>query len=241
MNTVLITGASSGIGESLAKYYAEQGFCVYACGRNQEKLTALSKQHSQITPLAFDLNDKAAIFGALDKSVKLDHIILNAGTCEYIDNAKQFDGDLFARVINTNLISVGYCLEAWLPQLNSSGQLGLMSSSAVYVPLTRAEAYGASKAGVSYLAKTLSIDLASNNIGVSCIHPGFVETPLTDKNDFPMPSRITSVQAAQAIYLGMKQKRYDIHFPRRFTLVLKTFALLPFFIWRKLAIRMIKE
>ncbi|MFY8352799.1 SDR family NAD(P)-dependent oxidoreductase [Pseudoalteromonas sp. SSM20] len=240
MKTVLITGASSGIGESLAKYYAQQGFKVFACGRNQQKLAALCGEFSQITPLVFDLNNKTEIFSALDKSIKLDHIILNAGTCEYIDNAKQFDGDLFARVINTNLISVGYCLEAWLPQLNSGGQLGLMSSSAVYVPLTRAEAYGASKAGVSYLAKTLSIDLASSNIGVSTIHPGFVETPLTNKNDFPMPSRITSEQAAEAIYLGMKQKRYDIHFPKRFTLVLKTFALLPFFIWRKLAIRMIK-
>jgi NADP-dependent 3-hydroxy acid dehydrogenase YdfG len=240
MKTVLITGASSGIGESLAKYYAQQGFKVFACGRNQQKLAALCNEFSQITPLVFDLNNKTEIFSALNKNIKLDHIILNAGTCEYIDNAKQFDGDLFARVINTNLISVGYCLEAWLPQLNSGGQLGLMSSSAVYVPLTRAEAYGASKAGVSYLAKTLSIDLASSNIGVSTIHPGFVETPLTDKNDFPMPSRITSRQAAKAIYLGMKQKRYDIHFPKRFTLVLKTFALLPFFIWRKLAIRMIK-
>lgn len=240
MKTVLITGASSGIGESLAKFYAQQGFKVFACGRNQQKLAALCNEFSQIIPLAFDLNNQTEIFSALDKNIKLDHIILNAGTCEYIDNAKQFNGDLFARVINTNLISVGYCLEAWLPQLNSGGQLGLMSSSAVYLPLTRAEAYGASKAGVSYLAKTLSIDLASSNIGVSTIHPGFVETPLTDKNDFPMPSRITSEQAAEAIYLGMKQKRYDIHFPKRFTLVLKTFALLPFFIWRKLAIRMIK-
>lgn len=240
MNTVLITGASSGIGESLAKYYATQGFTVYACGRNREKLDKLTSEFNSIIPLVFDLNDKQAIFSALDENIKLDQIILNAGTCEFIDNAKQFDGDLFARVINTNLISVGYCLEAWLPQLNTGGQLGLMSSSAVYVPLTRSQAYGASKAGVSYLAKTLSIDLARHNIGVSTIHPGFVATPLTDKNDFPMPSSITSEQAARAIYRGMKNKHYDIHFPKRFTLILKTLALLPFFIWRKLAIRMTK-
>lgn len=240
MKSVLITGATSGIGESLAKVYAKKGYQVYACGRNHDKLTMLANEYPSVTPLQFDITDKNAVASILAADIELDHIILNAGTCEYIDDAKQFDGALFERVIYTNLIAIGYCLEAWLNQLKPNGQLGLMSSSAIYVPLTRAEAYGASKAAITYLAKTLSIDLAKEGVGVSAIHPGFVETPLTDKNDFAMPSRITSSEAALAIYDGMHKRHYDIHFPKRFTLVLKIFSMLPFALWRKLAIRMIK-
>ncbi|MAD88992.1 MAG: short-chain dehydrogenase [Pseudoalteromonas sp.] len=237
---VVITGASSGIGEALALEYAQQGFAVYACGRNQAKLDALSEKSANITPCIFDLNDKNALKNALPKDLAIDHLILNAGTCEYIDNPKQFDGALFERVIQTNLIAVGYCLEAWLKQMKFGGQVGLMSSSAAYVPLTRAEAYGASKAGITYLAKTLSVDLEPQEIGISVIHPGFVKTPLTDKNDFDMPGIIEAEDAAKAIYKGMSKSTFDIHFPKGFTWTLKVLSLLPFSLWRPLAKRMIK-
>lgn len=237
---VVITGASSGIGEALALEYAQQGFAVYACGRNQAKLDALSEKSANITPCTFDLNDKNALKSALPKDLAIDHLILNAGTCEYIDNPKQFDGALFERVIQTNLVSVGYCLEAWLKQIKFGGQVGLMSSSAAYVPLTRAEAYGASKAGITYLAKTLSVDLEPQEIGISVIHPGFVKTPLTDKNDFDMPGIIEADDAAKAIFKGMNKCTFDIHFPKGFTWTLKVLSLLPFSLWRPLAKRMIK-
>jgi len=237
---VVITGASSGIGEALAIEYAEQGYSVYACGRNQAKLNTLCEKSEHITPCIFDLNDKNALNNALPKDLAIDHLILNAGTCEYIDNAKQFDGELFERVIQTNLISVGYCLESWLKHIKFGGQLGLMSSSAAYVPLTRAEAYGASKAGITYLAKTLSVDLEPQEIGISVIHPGFVKTPLTDKNDFDMPGIIEANDAAKAIFIGMSKNKFDIHFPKGFTWTLKVLSLLPFSIWRPLAKRMIK-
>jgi NAD(P)-dependent dehydrogenase (short-subunit alcohol dehydrogenase family) len=237
---VVITGASSGIGEALALEYAQQGFAVYACGRNQAKLDTLSEKSANITPCIFDLNDKNALKSALPKDLAIDHLILNAGTCEYIDNPKQFDGALFERVIQTNLIAVGYCLEAWLKQMKFGGQVGLMSSSAAYVPLTRAEAYGASKAGITYLAKTLSVDLEPQEIGISVIHPGFVKTPLTDKNDFDMPGIIKAGDAAKAIFKGMSKNTFDIHFPKGFTWTLKVLSLLPFNLWRPLAKRMIK-
>lgn len=237
---VVITGASSGIGEALALEYAQRGFAVYACGRNQAKLDALSEKSANITPCIFDLNDKNALKNALAKDLAIDHLILNAGTCEYIDNAKQFDGALFERVIQTNLIAVGYCLEVWLKQMKFGGQVGLMSSSAAYVPLTRAEAYGASKAGITYLAKTLSVDLEPQEIGISVIHPGFVKTPLTDKNDFDMPGIIEADDAAKAIFKGMSKGTFDIHFPKGFTWTLKVLSLLPFSLWRPLAKRMIK-
>ncbi len=158
-SNILITGASSGIGRELAIQYAQLGYQVFAGRRDIERLQQLQQQHSNITPLYCDVTDLAALLTTCNSLPALDILLLNAGNCEYINDAKQFDGELFARIINTNLISVGYCLQAWLPQVKSGGKLAITSSSAAFVPLPRAEAYGASKAGLSYLANSLRLDL----------------------------------------------------------------------------------
>lgn len=230
---VLITGASSGIGARLAADYLADGWQVFGCGRNLERLVAMEG----ITPLVFDATDREQVQSAgrsLEASLagnKLDLLILNAGGCEYIDDPLHFDDLLFERIVQTNLVSVGYCLSALLPQLSRRGRLALMSSSATYMPLPRAEAYGASKAAVNYLAQTLAASLQGNrdtrDIGVSLICPGFVRTPLTDKNDFPMPMCIDVEQASAAIRKGLQLGVEEIHFPKRFTLFLKTLSLLP--------------
>lgn len=238
--TVLITGASSGIGKALALAYAEMGYLVYAGGRNQQRLDELVLENANIKPLVCELTNKKALIAVSGDLPQLDILILNAGNCEYINDAVNFDSDLFARVITTNLISVGYCLEAWLKLVKPGGQLVLTSSSAQFLPLPRAEAYGASKAGLSYLAKTLSIDLQNSHIDVSLIHPGFVATPLTDKNDFPMPSIISTAQAADYIVEGINKRKAEINFPKHFTYLMKLISLLPFSIWKKLATRMNK-
>ncbi|NTS76471.1 SDR family NAD(P)-dependent oxidoreductase [Catenovulum sp. SM1970] len=238
---VLITGASSGIGKALCLQYAELGCHVFACGRNEQRLASLVDQNSLIEPLIFDITNKAevdTVFASLDK---LDLVILNAGDCEYIDDALQFDSPLFERIIKTNLISVGYMLEAAIPLLEKNSQLALVSSSVTYLPLQRAEAYGASKAGMSYLAKSLSLDLKPHGIHVSLVEPGFVKTPLTDKNNFKMPFLISAEQAAVRIVQGLAQKHAVIHFPKRFTLILKMLGCLPFGLWQKLAVRTIKK
>ncbi|WP_125717489.1 SDR family NAD(P)-dependent oxidoreductase [Pseudoalteromonas rubra] len=241
MPEVLITGASSGIGLALAKRYLDAGYRVHVCGRNKDKLQSVLPESEQIRHICFDLNDKAAIFEVADKLPQLNGIILNAGGCEYIDDAKQFDSALFERIIRVNLISVGYCLDAWLGKLNSSAFLVFVSSSASFLPLPRAEAYGASKAGLTYLARTLDVDLAGSGIQVSVVHPGFVDTPLTQKNDFPMPCQVTSEQAAERIFQGVEKKQFDIHFPRRFTYLLKFFGWLPHNVWRHVAAKWIKR
>ncbi|MGI2174603.1 SDR family NAD(P)-dependent oxidoreductase [Shewanella ulleungensis] len=228
---VLITGASSGIGLALAEHYLAKGMQVIACGRNREALQSISG----VTPLEFDITDSAQVQVAatklkqllLDNHWQLQQVILNAGSCEYIDDALHFDSALFARVINTNVVAMGYCLEHFLPLLGRGTQLGLMSSSATYLPFPRAEAYGASKAAISYLGRSLRVDLAEHDIGVSVICPGFVKTPLTDKNDFAMPMQITAKQAAVAIFNGMQNQRKEIHFPGKFTWLLKLASLLP--------------
>lgn len=237
MKRVLITGATSGIGKALAFNYARQGWQVFACGRNQAVLDALC-ENKNISTLAFDISDKQQIAEATKTLDDLDLVILNAGNCEYIDDAKHFDSELFERVITTNLIALGYCLAVLLEKIKAGGQLALMGSSAAYLPFPRAEAYGSSKAAVAYLAKTLAIDLVPAQVSVSLICPGFVKTPLTDKNDFAMPMLISAEQAADYIVSGLNKRSKEIHFPLKFTLLLKLFAYLPSFIWQKIALRM---
>ena len=233
---VLITGATSGIGESLALMYAKDNQ-VFACGRSAQKLEELS-QHENITGLRFDVTDLDDIKYQSAHLPELDMVVLNAGNCEYVDDARHFDSALFERVIRVNLLSLGYCLEALLPKIKSGGQLAIVSSSVTYLPLTRSEAYGASKAGATYLAKCLEIDLP--DIDVSVVHPGFVKTPLTDKNDFPMPMAVSADEAAEYIFNGLKKRRKEIHFPKRFTLFLKLLRALPWFIWSKIAKGMVR-
>lgn len=237
MKTVLISGASSGIGAALALKYANEGWQVFAGGRNEQRLEKLCQVNTNIHLLVGDVVDESQVIRLAEQLPPLDMLILNAGSCEYIDNAIKFDAALFKRVIDTNLISVAYCLAHWLPKVKAHGQLALTSSSASFLPLPRAQAYGASKAALTYLARTMSIDLAPHHIDVSVINPGFVKTPLTDKNDFDMPGMVNTEQAAQAIIKGLAKRKHTINFPSTFTVILSTIALLPFSWWRSFAVR----
>ncbi|WP_158969806.1 SDR family NAD(P)-dependent oxidoreductase [Paraglaciecola sp. L3A3] len=241
MNTVLITGATSGIGRALVATYVNQGYDVFAAGRNPTKLAELKADFAAITPLQFDVSDLQQVLVVANDLPPINQLILNAGNCEYMDTVYPFDSELFERVIRTNLLSVGYCLQAFLPKLGSGSQLGIVSSSVTYLAFTQAQAYGASKAGLNYLARSLSVDLADKKIGVSLIQPGFVETPLTDKNTFDMPAKVTAKFAAETIFKGMQAKKLTIRFPTLFIATLRLMSLLPFSWWRKIAISMVKK
>jgi short-subunit dehydrogenase len=232
---ILITGATSGIGESLFKQYTNQGHQVIACGRNKNKLEALSDSAYQT--YQFDMTDKTQIKQVADQISEIDILILNAGNCRYIDDAKQFDGALFADVINTNLIAIGWLLEFLLPKVPKGGQVIFVSSSATLMPFPRSEAYGASKAGIDYLANSLRLDLIKENIDVTLIHPGFIKTPLTDKNDFSMPFLLSSDEAAKRIQTAIQQRKKYAYFPKRLTLLLKLFSFLPSAIWQKIMVK----
>ncbi|WP_270831281.1 SDR family NAD(P)-dependent oxidoreductase [Aeromonas sp. QDB03] len=229
---VLITGATSGIGFQLAFDYRRAGWQVWGCGRDGERLLALGRHG--ITPLQFDGRDASAVSEAAAGLARVDLVILNAGNCEYMDVAEGFDGALFARIIETNLIATGHALAAFLPLLGAGGRLAIVSSSVSWLPLPRAEAYGASKAALDYLADTLRLDLAGKGIGVTLIRPGFVQTPLTAKNDFPMPCLVTVEEASRAIMAGLTAGRHQIHFPRRFIWLLRLLGALPTGLWLRL-------
>ncbi|RKF15709.1 SDR family NAD(P)-dependent oxidoreductase [Alginatibacterium sediminis] len=243
---VLITGASSGIGHALVCEYINAGWNVIACGRRQQALDDLHsslRDSSRLHTLVFDMNQRDAVMQAsLSLDATLDLVILNAGTCEYIDNPHQhFDSSLFERVIQTNLIGMANCIEYFMPKLKRPGRIALMGSSSSYLPLTRAQAYGASKAATSYLAQSLAIDLYAHQISVSLINPGFVETPLTQANDFPMPAIVSSTKAASIIRQQLDKGKAEIHFPKRFTLLLKFIGLLPQSWWLRLSQAMLNK
>lgn len=242
MKHALITGASSGIGLQLVISYLTAGWHVTACGRDEEKLkAALGNQTEHLRFCIFNISNRQDVLRNTVQLKKIDLAIFNAGTCEYIDDPQSFDGQLFERVIQNNVIGTGFCLESILPKINVGGQLGIVSSSVTTLPLTRAEAYGASKSALDYLARTLAIDLAPKNIDVSLIRPGFVDTPLTQKNTFKMPGIMSVEQAATLIIKGLHQRKLEINFPHSFFYILKGLSLLPNILWRRIAINMVRQ
>lgn len=244
MKTVLITGTTSGIGRQLALDYAAQGWQVIACGRNVAKLHELQQQAN--TPnfqvLNFDITNRDEVLArGTTLTQSLDLVILNAGTNQYIDNAREFDSQVFENIIKTNVLGMGYCLEAFTRHIKRGGQLALVGSSAYLFPFTRAEAYGASKAAVAYLAQSLSLDLKPHDIHVSLIIPGFVETPLTDKNDFSMPMRIPVAQAAKEMQAGLAKRLPLIGTPKFFTWLLRSLTVLPYRLQLWLGQRLVRQ
>tara|TARA_R110002050_G_scaffold189455_19_gene324057 strand:- start:16 stop:759 length:744 start_codon:yes stop_codon:yes gene_type:complete len=229
---VLITGATSGIGLALFNQYSGRGDNVIACGRDENKLAVIAEKAHQTC--LFDLNNPKAMEQALQKIENLDLVILNAGDCQYIDGVKHFNGQIFSNIITTNLTSLGWLLQYILPKMKEGSQLVFVSSSATILPFPRSEAYGASKAGMDYLANSLRIDLLPENIGVTLVHPGFVKTPLTDKNTFNMPFLITSDEAASRIIKGVEKRKKYLHFPKRLTLLMKLFSFLPSSLWQSM-------
>ncbi|MGC9423281.1 SDR family NAD(P)-dependent oxidoreductase [Vibrio sp.] len=228
MNKVLITGASSGIGRQLAQDYAQQGWQVIACGRNRAALEQLAADDGAIYPLVSDVTDRTETLNAFANLPFIPELwILNAGNCEYIDDGLM-DTERLARVFAVNVFGVAICLEAIQSRLMKGHRVAIVGSIASELALPRAEAYGASKAAVGYLARSLALDWQNKGVAITTIFPGFVATPLTDKNNFPMPMMITVQQASKAIRIGLAKGKKNIYFPARFTWMIRLLALLPY-------------
>lgn len=221
---ILITGATSGIGYQLAIDYCQAGHKVYAVGRNQEALTKLTQLGVETVNL--DLTDYTTVKQALGQLPPLQLVILGAGICQYHDY-HHFDGQSFANVVNINLASLGYILEAIWLKMDSPSQLAIIGSLACYLPFTRSGAYSASKAGIKQLANVLRTDLKPRQVSVHLIEPGFIDTPMTKDNDFKMPFLLSVHEACKLIHQGLEKKRPHIAFPWQLHLILRGLAKLP--------------
>lgn len=239
MMTVLITGASSGIGAGLAKSWADDGFHVIACGRDPARLEALQQYNPNITIRLFDMTDRDACRQAL-AGIYADLVILCAGTCEYLENGV-VDAALVERVMTTNFLGPVNCLAALEAQLVSGNRVVLVSSMAHWLPFPRAEAYGASKAALTWFANSLRLDWEPKGIAITVVSPGFVDTPLTRKNDFSMPGQVSVESAVKAIRRGLSKGKNHIAFPTGFSLTLRLLAALPACLQRTLLRRMVRS
>lgn len=236
----LITGASSGLGRELSIQYAQAGWQVIAIARSVNALNELHQQNKNIHPFPLDLTDGKSFAAAVDHLSQqipaLDLVILNAGSCDYVD-ASNLPLDIFDRTMALNFQSVVTAVKLLLPLLQKSehSTLAIVSSLAHLFPFTKAQAYGASKAALSYFADSMRVDLADSAVRLCLIEPGFVDTPLTQKNDFKMPFLLQVKDAAQRIRQGLDAQQQRIRFPKRLVFSLHLLNLLPYSLRCKVA------
>lgn len=228
---IWITGASSGIGKATALRLAKQGNKIIASGRNRAALAELANCSENIFPLICDLAEDQT--ESLYKSLKcitshLDRIILSAGDCQYLD-PHQEDWSCVEHVMKINFHGSTKAIQASLPLLEQSdhGHIIGITSMASIAPFTQAEAYGASKAAFSYFLSALRIDLKSRNIDVSDIMPGFIDTPLTQKNDFSMPFLLSVEEASIRIIKAIEKRKLTAAFPKRLFVLFKCLSYIP--------------
>ncbi|MDA9555920.1 SDR family NAD(P)-dependent oxidoreductase [Vibrio sp.] len=237
---VLITGATSGIGYQLALDYADDDHQVIACGRNQHVLLEMEQSHQNIQGYEVDVTVENSLDKVIDSLDSVPSIwILNAGYCDYVEKGN-ISVAKAKQLFDVNVFGVINCIETLLKRNSSDVQIVIMGSISSEVPLPRAELYGATKAAISYLARTLQMTLKEHHIHVSIIFPGFVKTPLTDKNTFPMPFIISPEKASVAIRAGVKKRQPYIYLPKRFTWLLRILGCLPYSFQTHIFSRLIK-
>ena len=241
--SVWITGASTGIGHELAIRLAERGVRVAVSARSEDKLRELAAQHPGIIPFPVDVTDREAVLRAY-RSIHnaigpIELAILNAGVWDPM-SATTFNAERIAATMNVNYSGIVNALEPLLQEMigRRGGHLALVASIAGYRGLPKAVAYAPSKAAVISLAETLRIDLAPHDVTVSLINPGFVETPMTSVNRFPMPFIMSSSDAAERILAGLEKKRFEIAFPWQLVSVLKLLRVLPYPVYYAIARRL---
>ena len=230
-NHVWIIGASSGIGRATAIELAAQGAILALSARSEDKLNALQAElGEQHLVLPLDVTDAQAVVETAatvrDTFPRLDRVIFMAAIYDPTPFT-QLEISAVQQMITINLIGAVNLVHAALPVLRQqgAGQLVLCGSVAGYRGLPNSQPYSATKAALINLAESLRA--AERALDIKVINPGFVRTALTDKNDFNMPMIIDAEQAAKIIAKELLTKRFEIHFPKRFTYLMKLLALLP--------------
>jgi len=231
---IWLVGASSGIGAALALALLRQGAKVALTARRDDLLTGLASAGAagEALVLPADVTQPDALakaFGAiLERWGGCDVVILIAGTHTPV-RSWDIDSNQARQLIDVNLTGAFNVLSVVTPQLcrQGSGGIAVVASVAGYRGLPTGLVYGATKAALINVAQTLYLDLAPRGISVWLVNPGFVKTPLTDRNEFPMPALISADEAALRIMQGMERGRFEIHFPLRFTRVMKLLRWLP--------------
>tara|TARA_B100000700_G_scaffold78372_1_gene87988 strand:- start:1491 stop:2243 length:753 start_codon:yes stop_codon:yes gene_type:complete len=233
MKNIWITGASSGIGRALAIKFAEKGWQVAASARREDLLNEISNLNKNISSFPLDVTDKEKckeIFNQIkNKYNDIDICFFSTGTWDP-KKERDIDIDQMKNVMEVNFFGTLNCIktvEQYFKDRNA-GHISIVSSIAGYRGLPNSTGYGASKAALNNLAESLYFDFGRHNVRISLISPGFIKTPMTDKNEFKMPFLKTPEFAADKIYNGLiNGSSFEIDFPKELTLILKFLKLLP--------------
>ena len=237
--TAWVTGASTGIGRDIVLQLAAAGVKVAASARSPDKLHALGPD---VLAVPLDVTDAAACHAAVEHIERelgpIDLVVMGAGTYSPVA-IDELEPARFAHMMGTNYMGVVNCLGALAPGMlaRQSGHLSWIASVAGYIGLPKAAAYGPTKAALINLAESLYPEMKARGVKISVINPGFVETPLTAQNDFPMPFLMKPEEAARRTIEGLAAGRFEIAYPRRFVAILKSLRLLPYSLFFRLIAR----
>ena len=233
---IWITGASSGIGKALAEKFAAEGWKVAASARRKEILDKMS-EHENIFSYPLDVTNQDQIKNSFEKIIKdfngLNLCVFSSGTYDpKLEQEINVVQNKF--VMETNFFGVLYCIKAVENYFKNKkdGHISIVSSIAAYRGLPNSSGYGPSKAALTNLTESLYFDFKKYNVRISLVSPGFIKTPLTDKNEFSMPFIKSPEFAAEKMFNGLtKSKAFEIHFPKALTILLKIFRVLPYKIY----------
>ena len=244
--TIWITGGSTGIGKALAEKFASKGWNVAISARRENLLKEISDSHENIHEFPLDVTDKIKckeVFEQIkNKFENVDICFFSTGTWDP-KKEKDIDVEQIENVFKVNFFGTLNSIKAVEEYFKNrkKGTISIVSSIAGYRGLPNSTGYGPSKSALNNLAESLYFDFKRSNVRVCLVSPGFIKTPMTDKNDFKMPFLKTTEYAAEKIYDGLINKKvFEIHFPKTLTLILKIFSFLPSTIYFGLISKMTK-
>jgi len=230
---IWITGASSGIGKALAIKFTTEGWHVAASARRENLLQELNNNNPNIHSFPLDVRDESQtkkIFqNIIEKFKRIDIAIFCTGIHDP-EAEKKLSSEKIREIMETNFFGTVNCIMAVNEYFKErkSGHISIVSSVAGYRGLPAASGYCASKAALTSLGESLYFDFKRHGVRVSIISPGFIKTPMTDKNKFPMPMIKSAEYAAEKMFIGLTKKNvFEIHFPLAFTMLMKLLKIMP--------------
>ena len=231
--TIWITGGSTGIGKALAIKFANEGWNVAISSRREQLLEEISNKYENISSFPLDVTNKSnckEVFNQIiNKFQNIDICFFSTGTWDP-KKEKDIDVEQIENVFKVNFFGTLNSIKAVEEYFKNKkhGTITIVSSIAGYRGLPNSTGYGPSKSALNNLAESLYFDFGRSNVRVCLVSPGFIKTPMTDKNDFKMPFLKTPEYAAEKIYDGLVNKNlFEIHFPKSLTMILKILSFLP--------------
>ena len=246
---VYITGASSGLGYSLAKVFVTNGHKVALIARREERLEQLRSelgQNSDVLAIGCDVTHstqiKKSVVMCQEQLGPIDIMIANAGV-GITSPATSFKAQALEKTFSVNVFGAAYCFEAVIPDMiqRGSGHLVAISSLAGYRGMPPSGAYCASKAALTALMEAFRVELAPHGIHSTTIMPGFVKSEMTAQNKFEMPFLLETEDAAQRMYRAILKRKKEYAFPWQMAGLIKTLHLMPNVLYDRIMAGLIKQ